>query len=558
MSTSTQQCTDGLVHDQSSTAIYFPNAEVVEVGRINHDQNTTVINIATMNVYASSQSARNRSFELLRQFVADFASYNSQIQSRNRNHEWADETRIEAIDQFEQWMNSPLQPYATASSFLVTGSAGTGKSALMRYYIDSATRKGNIVLHFFFCEEDEQRNTLKLVMTTFAHQLIVSNPEIGRMILDAIASDLTILTAAPIYQWETLFRRVLDQVHPTTIARIVLAFDALDTCTPQEQRQILRLVKTIALPLKVILSSRPQRDICEFFGGYTLSSLPSSPRIINLSGVHGPRDDMVIVIKNGLPNLEAPQLQAIMDLADGQLSIIHSYLQNPRSPHADIDKRYRASILKALRDGDQDLILLVLFHLIYINDCDELSINIIARFWNKETHQIRIALSHLYSVIDVPPNNDYHLRILNVSFESFLRLRANCQHLTRINQNLAYLAFLRCLGLAEKFSSSFPLEFPLSLYAKWIDIGPLMRPDFGVDFKLLKKRLRDFNFQRWKGSWLELSGCRFLPGSDAFCAWIKTFSKRSLRYKFVFDSQEERITIWRRPFQGFVHASSPS
>ncbi|KAF8650633.1 hypothetical protein AX16_005148 [Volvariella volvacea WC 439] len=460
---------------------------------------------------------------MLRPHIAESAFCYAQCHPQSDGHKWVDGTRILPSRKYIQWIMNTAE---TPSFFLVAGSVGTGKTALMCRHIDYAIGKGHTVLHFHFSRNDERRDSLRFVITTFAYQLILSKPKAGRIVQEAIASDRIILTAAPLRQWRVLVLGVLEKLDPADREGIVIAFDALDVCSSSDQQQILELFKTTTLPIKFIISSLPQRDIYGLFGGCTLSDLPHSQRIINLSNPVSKRD-MAAIIQSRLPTLEESELERIIDLAGGQICILHSFLQDPDS-YAEVYKRYRDILSRATGTNFHYPIFRILYYLIYLDDSNKSSINTIATFWKEKPHAIRIALYRLESVIAVPPQDDQPLTILDDSFRHFLQeeVKLNLQSSEKLKQ-LPYQAFIRSLELAEGLSPSRKRELPLGLYTKWIDIGPQLDPDSGVDFSRLKERLRSFDFQKWKATWADLSGsCSILNGGK-FRTWTRTFSKVS-------------------------------
>ncbi|KAF8650634.1 hypothetical protein AX16_005149 [Volvariella volvacea WC 439] len=546
MSTVTAQDANDSGSPQSSSMVtYYSDAGVVRMRDITHHQNTTTVNIDTVNVHqnGSPQFTQKYCSDIFQSYSVDSAFYQAQSRPRNDDCEWAIGTRTEAEANYLEWMQTSN---STPSFFLVTGSVGTGKSALMRRHIKSAIDEGCIVLHFFFSENDDKRDSLGLVMTTFAYQLANSDLESSKKLLSITTADRTVLFSTPPYQWDNLIIKTLEAVDPTINTRIMVALDGLHVCKPAEQEQIIRVLNTSRLPLKILLSTRPQKRIYDFFGIFGndfTSCLPSNLRVTDLSSSSA-KEDMEVVARKGYPNLEGDPLQELVKSSDGQPSI-HKYLQNPKSRYTDIDEQYNNILYKARKDGDKDLITLILYHLAYLDDINGVCIDTISRFWKKESHEIRIALDHLYSVVSIPSEDNKPLQILHTSFKTFLKERSTCQDFATHKKKLASQAFLRCLELAVGLSSSLSpcpeLEFPSTLYARWIDIGPQLCSESGINLPYVKARLKLFNFERWKHIWMKLPGSPALPNGDKFRSWIQTFSKKELSQKFVFDPSAGRI-----------------
>ncbi|KAF8650636.1 hypothetical protein AX16_005151 [Volvariella volvacea WC 439] len=452
--------------------------------------------------------------------IAQFASYNSRSQG---DPNCADGTRTRHIKDF---LNFVERPKSSPVVILITGSVGTGKTALACHLVHLARGKRYIVGNFFFSAFDKERNNLKLVVTTIAYQLSVLDGELRGKITEVINSDATILTAATRYQWEALIIKPLEEAEQKSkiAAKTIIVFDGLDTCSWEEQCQIMKLVKSTTLPITFLISSRPQKDVDDYFPLSSADHPSTNYRVINLSNDPDSRSDVLSVVRNRFTTLQGHEHEDLVNLVESQFSILDSYSRNPSSPFADVDKEYCLIVLRAMDNGDLYTIGAVLYHLVHLgNPNSDNTIDIIARFWGRTPQDIRIALHHLFAVIDIPHGNNDPISIRNRSFFTFIQTRISCQQFGRIIHRLSHDAFIRSISLAKGLLISPRLVFPPYIYTNWIDIGPRLVSNSEINPRDLKNLLRAFPFQPWRRCWEELFE-EDLPNGEAFRAWIKGIS----------------------------------
>ncbi|KAF8650631.1 hypothetical protein AX16_005146, partial [Volvariella volvacea WC 439] len=461
--------------------------------------------------------------------IARYATYNAE--SHNYRN-CASGTRTRHIEDFFHCVESQR---ASPVFVLITGSVGSGKTTLTRHLIQLALQKGYVVGDFSFSPHEEERSSLSLAITTIAHRLREQNAELRNEISKVISSDATICSAVAKYQWERLVVKPLQEAWSKIGTHTIIVLDGLDACSWDEQHRILSLLEFVTLPLTFLISSRPQKDVDDYFSRLSADDTPLRYHVIDLSNDPNSRGDTLIVIREQLPTLQTDEHNHLVDIADEQLSIVNSYSRNPNLPFVGVDKEYSLILLTAIRNGDANTIYCVLYHLIYLSGArHEVSIDVITRFWNKAADEVRIALQHLSSVVKIPYDNSNLVSIRNKSFITFIEARLPCKQFVATIQRLTHSTFLRSLSLAGGLLSSPVLQFPPHIYTNWIESGPRLEVDANpdIDFKDLESHLQAFPFRRWRLCWKELSQDEDVQNGDAFRGWVETFSTKSLLRDF--------------------------
>jgi len=187
-------------------------------------------------------------------------------------------TREAIIQEILDW----LKKVTKSSSILwLRGPAGHGKTALEFTIAEICKREGLLIGSFFFSNRIANCSDGTLLFTTLAAQLMQAFPSTARYIDKAIRHDphifdkaletqMKALIVEPIKRISTMVR-VIDTVtfglksYPTLIV-----IDGLDECVGIDvQDEIIRiigdLVQNLRLPLRFLIASRPEPNLCEAF-----------------------------------------------------------------------------------------------------------------------------------------------------------------------------------------------------------------------------------------------------------------------------------------------------
>jgi len=150
----------------------------------------------------------------------------------------------------------------------LSGSAGTGKSAIAQTISERCKRNGRLAATFFFFRTSSERNTSERLIATLAYQIALSVSGAKEYIANAVEDDLSVFSKDINSQ---LFQLI---IRPLTLAtqgwdstqQTIVIIDGLDECIDERQQtDILSAISnafmTHELPLRFLICSRPEHDI---------------------------------------------------------------------------------------------------------------------------------------------------------------------------------------------------------------------------------------------------------------------------------------------------------
>jgi hypothetical protein len=174
-------------------------------------------------------------------------------------------TRVSLLEELHQWSEDISAP----PIFWLDGMAGTGKSAIARSLCRFLSRNQRLGGSFFCLRGHESRANVKRILPTLAWFLASHLSQYQTALLPILrkapdVADCSIPRQVELLL-ETPFHRVSDNRQRPPL---VLVIDALDECAnPEEVQQLLDSLLSISkdLPVKIFLTSRPERHIVENF-----------------------------------------------------------------------------------------------------------------------------------------------------------------------------------------------------------------------------------------------------------------------------------------------------
>ena len=381
-------------------------------------------------------------------------------------------TREAIIQEILDW----LKKVTKSSSILwLRGPAGHGKTALEFTIAEICKREGLLIGSFFFSNRSANCSDGSLLFATLAAQLIQAFPSTKYYIDKAIREDphifdkaletqLKALVVEPIQRISTM-ARVLDAVtfgwisYPTLIV-----IDGLDECAdPGVQDEIIRiigdLVQQVGLPLRFLIASRPEPNLCAAFDKLQSRLSKDSLSTLLLTEDALTRRDIQIYFKGKFDELRArhsylppewPGLDIIMrlvdkasgqfvyattiiiyisspdDRPDDRLDIVLKLLQTPAgdTPYAPLDQLY-SYIVRSVKHRTE--VLLVLGQLILAKEMpneedilespsDSTSQRRMEVILKLRSGDVKRLLNSMHSVIDVGVD----VKVLHASFHDFL------------------------------------------------------------------------------------------------------------------------------------------
>ena len=150
----------------------------------------------------------------------------------------------------------------------LSGSAGTGKSAIAQTISERCQRNGRLAATFFFFRTSSERNTSERLIATLAYQIALSVPGAKEFIANAVEDDLSVFSKDMNSQLFQLIIRpiILAAQGWNSAQQSLVIIDGLDECIDETQQTdilsvICNAVMTHELPLRFLICSRPEHNI---------------------------------------------------------------------------------------------------------------------------------------------------------------------------------------------------------------------------------------------------------------------------------------------------------
>ena len=184
-------------------------------------------------------------------------------------------TRVAILREIEDWINSDASDASRV--LLLTGAAGTGKSAIAHTIAYRFAALGRLGASFGFNRNQKERTPEKLI-PTLAQDLADFDVNIYRGLCTVIERNKALRTSTRI---ETQFANFI--VKPlkdlSIVGPIVLVIDALDECAEASESSRKELLSLLAhhlgdLPsfVRVLITSRPDHDIVSQINGASIET----------------------------------------------------------------------------------------------------------------------------------------------------------------------------------------------------------------------------------------------------------------------------------------------
>ncbi|KAG9028235.1 hypothetical protein FS837_003941 [Tulasnella sp. UAMH 9824] len=401
------------------------------------------------------------------------ARYDSQ--SRQDAHGCLKGTRKKVLEEIYDWINSedPKSP----PILWLCGLAGIGKSTIAHTIAEETDADGRLGASFFFARDQAGRRNPQLVYPTIASQLARLDLELKKLIVAAVERDHEIGTLVMKKQFEKLISEPLAAWRGAR-GTIIIVMDALDECSLDSGAEEILIrwateLPKIPVPLKVLITSRPEFHIRRKFQSLTLRSI-SRPYILHDIEKSVVKEDIEMFLRHRLNqiaednDIQTPwpgeaALGALVDKA-GILFIFAStavkFIQNGKrkdpearlglvlqdsaskggSQFREIDALYTQVLRYALsvdkeeeeeddddddeQDSMQEAFGTVLGAVILLRD--PLSSRSLESLLSLNHGITQIALRHLHSVLIVPESVDGEIRLLHPSFRDFLTSPKRC------------------------------------------------------------------------------------------------------------------------------------
>ncbi|TEB33602.1 hypothetical protein FA13DRAFT_1812727 [Coprinellus micaceus] len=287
------------------------------VSNLNAGTNYGTFSQVTTHYHAPTTGASDPTIEKLYTHVAAGSMHNSAERvDAPKCHE---ETRMAVQEDIFSWVSDG----APGQILWLTGPAGAGKSAIMGTVCDKLERTGHLAAAFFFSSfmGTVERKSKRGLVTTLAYQL-QQHPDlddrVGNAILRAVQRDPAIFRMSLREQMERLILRPIRasqaQTSSHSIHRMAVIIDGVDECgeelyhtsdrsKQQDQIEVLSAllyaVRDPAFPFRIIVASRPETWIREFFAHVATGKFTE----IFLDNRYHPDDDIRLFFKSKFSEL---------------------------------------------------------------------------------------------------------------------------------------------------------------------------------------------------------------------------------------------------------------
>jgi len=207
-------------------------------------------------------------------------------------------TRVALIQKIMDWLQNLDEASRGKVIMWLRGAAGAGKSAIAQSLAERLCAEGRLLAAFFFSRMDPDRCHARKLVATIAYQIYHTITAVQGPMGLAIERDPLIFTRNLFAQFEVLIIRPLGSLetgflHRLSLPRLII-IDGLDECLdPMEQKEILTTIAQIIqlshLPMKFLITSRPEHDICATFMSDGVDAVSG---LLDLDNSYFPRSDI--------------------------------------------------------------------------------------------------------------------------------------------------------------------------------------------------------------------------------------------------------------------------
>ena len=393
----------------------------------------------------------------LHKFIAASALHNSK--ERHPPPRCHPSTRERILRKIRQWITED----SSTRIFWLSGSTGTGKSAIAQTVAERCKEDNLLAAAFFFFRSSPERSPATRLIATIAYQIALFVPGAQSFVTKAAEDDLFIFHKDLSAQIDHLVVRPLHSVTSAQTSKSYLVIiDGLDECADEKtQFDILDAISsslaTKSLPLRFLITSRPEHQIRIRFERDDLRSLtehlvlddsPEARRDINIlfhaefarickehhvSDSPWPPADVIDSLVNRASSqfIYASTVIKFIDDRHSQpqkrLDLILGTMHHGKfSPFAEVDALYTQILDNVF---DKDMSLRCLYILVFSSNdhiwkflCHP---HCLSQLLQLDSGEVQLLLRDLHSVLDVPgQSEDRRISIRHKSFADFLSSEA--------------------------------------------------------------------------------------------------------------------------------------
>src|SRR6266436_3298535 len=371
------------------------------------------------------------------------------------------------LKNIRDWLDQPISKSGSSIEpiYWINRIAGIGKLTIVHMVAEDEGRQKCLRASFFFSHQEKDLSDARLFISTIAHQLAQSYPEVRLGIVQVIQEDPDIVNKSSATQLEQLILNPLRNI--TSPKPVLLVVDALDECDDSENAAA-KLFKTIvarcteAPSLRLLVTSRPEIHIQSIFIGekttgivlhenieqsvvsndirrYLRAEMSKIPRElrVKLPPSWPPEKDLDQLVNNAgkLFIWAATAIRFVGDSVErnpaSQLKILLGMPVGPNmnneNPYVPLDDLYVAVLSQATKGlraplvkGVQDVIGTI------VRLRSEIPLEGIRRFLGEDT--VEASLDRIQSIIPIPSDSLRPVQIYHPSFPDFITSRERCPH----------------------------------------------------------------------------------------------------------------------------------
>lgn len=411
-------------------------------------------------------------------------------------------TRKKIGDKLEEWLNNSQR---RSKMIWLSGSAGTGKSAVAQTFSESSATERRFGAAYFFSRLHD-RDDPKSVIPTLAYQLAVRFPEYKSLLINQITNDFTILEKTPRVQLMSLivepFTVLQENGHRSVLEPLLVVLDGLDECKGiNAQCEIVEMIGEVVrsrkdLPILWLICSRPEPHFKYIFSRTDFPIDCDRERLLIDAET---RDDVDRYLCDGFKEIRArfwydtnaswpseAHLKKIQGIASGLFvlaSTIVRYVGDPRysnpiqrlndfldfmedrdrvgvdNPLETLDLLY-SRILADIPENILPKTRAILYFCVHLTQAS-FTAQELCNFLRMGQHEFYDALRTLHSVMDVPPSEtaiEVSLRVYHTSFGDYLKSSFRSGHFCIGHEEAVFECTKLCLFWYKIALDSNPLD----------------------------------------------------------------------------------------------------
>ncbi|CAE6418760.1 unnamed protein product, partial [Rhizoctonia solani] len=214
---------------------------------------------ATMNIWRTVD-AQAVEFKLGKLNPSLAAYYDSAEANIVQRRECATNTREQVLLDLQAWKDNQDGEKVC----WINGMAGTGKTTIVNTLCSTLDNSHELGASFFCTRSIPSCRNVNLILPTIAYQLARFSSPFRGALLEVLEQDPDVHSKVPRVQFKRMILEPLQQVMRSLPSQIIIVIDALDECDDGNGvEQILKVLLENAskLPIKFLVSSRPEPHI---------------------------------------------------------------------------------------------------------------------------------------------------------------------------------------------------------------------------------------------------------------------------------------------------------